>query len=282
MAKEIGFMQGRLSPLMDGKIQAFPWPYWRQEFALAAQHGFALMEWTLDQDRLYENPLMTRAGRQEIARLMEQYGVAVKTLTGDCFMQAPFYKAQGQVRQQLLADLQKVVQSCAVVGINKVLLPLVDNGRLENYQQEDDLVQTLSGMAPLLKDAGVQLMFESDYPPERLAAFLGRLPSPYFGLTYDVGNSAALGYQPEEEIDAYGPRILNVHVKDRLRGGGTVPLGEGDANIPTALKALWDAGYKGPYILQTARAQDGDHPGALCRYRDLVRNWLNQVDRHEP
>ena len=28
-------MQGRLSPLVDGKIQAFPWNYWKQEFKIA-------------------------------------------------------------------------------------------------------------------------------------------------------------------------------------------------------------------------------------------------------
>jgi len=281
MIKEIGFMQGRLSPLVEGKIQAFPWPYWREEFPLAEKHGFRLMEWTLDQERLSENPLMTREGRQEILRLIKQHGVAVKTLTGDCFMQAPFYKAQGRVRQQLLADLQQVVKCSAALGIKSVLLPLVDNGRVENPRQEEGLAKELSGMVSLLKDAGVQLLFESDYPPDRLASFLGLFEARYFGLTYDIGNSAALGYQPEEEIAAYGARILNVHVKDRVLGGGTVPLGEGDADIPGALKALSSAGYRGPYILQTARAQDGDHSAALCRYRDLVLNWLNQVDRHE-
>ncbi len=281
MVKEIGFMQGRLSPLIDGKIQAFPWPYWREEFLLAEKHGFHLMEWTLDQDRLSENPLMTREGRREILRLGEQHGVAVRTLTGDCFMQAPFYKAQGKVRQQLLTDLRKVIESSAALGLKSVLLPLVDKWRLENPQQDEAPVMELSAMVPLLKDADVKLLFESDYPPERLAAFLGRFDSRYFGLTYDIGNSAALGFQPEAEIAAYGARILNVHVKDRLRGGGTVPLGEGDADIPAALKALGSAGYTGPFILQTARAQNDDHAGALCRYRDLVGHWLTQVGHYE-
>ncbi len=282
MVKEIGFMQGRLSPLIDGKIQAFPWPYWREEFLLAEKHGFHLMEWTLDQDRLSENPLMTREGRREILRLGEQHGVAVRTLTGDCFMQAPFYKAQGKVRQQLLTDLRKVIESSAALGLKSVLLPLVDNGRLENPGQEEDLRQGLSDMMPILRDGGVQILFESDYPPDRLAAFLGLFDSRFFGLTYDIGNSASLGYQPQAEIAAYGARILNVHVKDRLRGGGTVPLGEGEADIPGTLKALGSAGYRGPYILQTARAQNDDHGRVLCRYRDMLRAWLNQVGPYEP
>ena len=95
---EIGFMQGRMSPQVDGKIQAFPWVHWRDEFSLARQHKFSLMEWTLDQERLYENPLMTKDGRREIRVLGERYGVRIDSLTGDCFMQEPFFKQSGQAR----------------------------------------------------------------------------------------------------------------------------------------------------------------------------------------
>ena len=69
----IGFMQGRLSPITDGKIQEFPWKNWRQEFQLANKLGFSIMEWTLDQEKLYENPLMIENGRQEIKRLCQEY-----------------------------------------------------------------------------------------------------------------------------------------------------------------------------------------------------------------
>jgi hypothetical protein len=37
----IGFMQGRLSPLLDGRIQAFPREHWRQEFELGERLGFS-------------------------------------------------------------------------------------------------------------------------------------------------------------------------------------------------------------------------------------------------
>ena len=56
MENKIGFIQGRLSPIIDGKIQAFPWEHWKEEFPLAQQSGLRLLEWTLDDDRLYQNP----------------------------------------------------------------------------------------------------------------------------------------------------------------------------------------------------------------------------------
>jgi L-ribulose-5-phosphate 3-epimerase len=95
MISKIGFMQGRLCNQVDGKIQAFPWQDWETEFLLASDLSISLMEWTLDQDRLYENPLMTAAGQARIRQLCHQYGVTIPSLTGDCFMQAPFWKTAG-------------------------------------------------------------------------------------------------------------------------------------------------------------------------------------------
>ena len=95
-----------------------------------------------------------------------------------------------------------------------------------------------------------------------------------FGINYDIGNSAALGHDPAEELAACGARVLNVHVKDRVRGGTTVPLGEGNADFPTVFRLLARSSYPGMFILQTARAAGGDHAGALARYRDMVVNWM--------
>ncbi len=270
-------MQGRLSPLVNGKIQAFPWDEWRQEFPAAQRHGFHLMEWTLDQERLHENPLMTRSGRSEIRRLMDTHGVVVASLTGDCFMQAPFYKTEGAERERLLHALGEIVEACAELGVRFIVVPLVDNGRIENTRQEDILRAGLGVQAAALTQAGMKIIFESDFTPDRLRTFISSFPKQTFGINYDIGNSASLGYDPVEEITAYGTWIDNVHVKDRRRGGTTVPLGTGDAKFPEVFQTLADVGYTGNYILQTARAADNDHAGVLCRYRDMVEAWLGQA-----
>ena len=122
MTSKIGFMQGRLSPIVDGKIQSFPWVNWRNEFALAKEIGLSLMEWTLDQDRLYENPLMTIEGQEEIRALCERYDFSIPSLTGDCFMQAPFWKTHGQERQILQTDFLNVCRSCYGLGIGIVVV----------------------------------------------------------------------------------------------------------------------------------------------------------------
>ena len=274
----IGFMQGRLSPQVDGRIQAFPWTHWREEFPIAQAAGFGLMEWTLDAERLYENPLMTPAGRAEIGRLQTRHGVAIETLTGDFFMHAPFHKAAGAERERRLSDLRAVCAACAALGIRMLVIPLVDSGRIDTPEQEADVLQTLSRMEPELERLGVGIVFESDYAPRSLAAFIAKL-GPAFGINYDIGNSASLGFDPAEEIAAFGARIRNVHVKDRVRGGTTVPLGTGNADFPKVFGVLSRARYAGNYILQTARAADGEHRAALERYREMAERWIAEARR---
>lgn len=273
MTNKIGFMQGRLSPQVDGKIQAFPWNSWQQEFPAAESLGLGLMEWTLDQDRLYENPLLTLKGQQEIRSLCQAHQLAIPSLTGDCFMQAPFWKGQGQLKAALEADFIAIARACAEVGIEMIVVPLVDSGRLENEQQEEALLAFMLAQADLFRELGLRIIFESDFAPAELARFIGRLPADVFGVNYDIGNSAALGYKPEEEFAAYGPRIVNVHVKDRVLGGTTVPLGTGNANFSTVFRLLRDAAYGGYLIMQTARARDDDHAGALRQYMGQIEAW---------
>ena len=48
--RSIGIMQGRLSPPIKGRIQAFPSQTWQKEFYLARDCGFSHIEWVLDPD----------------------------------------------------------------------------------------------------------------------------------------------------------------------------------------------------------------------------------------
>ena len=277
--ERIGFMQGRLSAMVDGKIQAFPWNEWREEFPRAVALGLPRIEWTIDQDRLRENPLTTAAGQKEILELSRHHALRPASLTGDCFMQAPFWKTDGETQKSLVADLDLVLASCSTLGIEFVVIPLVDNGRIENATQSEILLRVLLDRTASLSKQGVKIVFESDLPPAPLAKFIEAFPHEVFGINYDSGNSAALGYDSAEEISAYAPRILNVHVKDRLLGGATVPLGTGAADLAKAIRLIEQSGYRGQYVLQTARAADGDHAGVLARYRDMAVRWIKDARR---
>jgi L-ribulose-5-phosphate 3-epimerase len=276
--RSIGFMQGRLCERVDGKIQAFPWRDWENEFPAAAAIDLHLMEWTLDQGLLHENPLMTTEGQEKIRTLCQHHDLVIPSLTGDCFMQAPFWKVDGQARANLQADFLAVGRACAAVGIRMMVVPLVDNGRLETAEQENVLVEFLLTEQPCLAEHQLQVIFECDFAPVELARFIARLPNKFFGINYDIGNSAALGYKPTEEFANYGARVVNVHVKDRVLGGTTVPLTTGDADFEAVFSELAKQNYQGNFILQTARAAEGNHSEVLSYFRSMTLQWMRQYD----
>ena len=273
MIDRIGFIQGRLSPMVNNKIQAFPWDHWRHEFLISSELNIRLIEWTLDQDRLYENPLMNQDGQAEIRNLCNSYGIKIPSLTGDCFMQAPFWKNAGAARRELEKDFLAITKSCSEIGISILVVPLVDNGRLGSDLEEDELINFMKSQENFFLLNKIKIAFESDYTPIKLGRFIKRLNSNVFGVNYDIGNSAALGFDPMEEFDEYGKRIVNVHIKDRLLDGTTVALGLGNAKFEVVFAELARYNYKGNYILQTARATEEQHAKVLSVYRNQVITW---------
>lgn len=191
-------------------------------------------------------------------------------------MQAPFWKIGGQARTDLQSDFLAIGRACAAVGIRMIVVPLVDNGRLETIEQENVVVNFFLAQQFFLSQHNLQVIFECDFTPTELARFIDRLPAEWFGINYDIGNSAALDFKPAEEFAAYGYRVINVHVKDRVLGGTTVPLKTGSADFDAVFSALAKHNYEGNFILQTARAAFGNHSEVLSSYRDMTQEWIQQ------
>jgi len=271
----IGFMQGRLSPIIDGKIQAFPWNFWEDEFLIANKIGLKIMEWTLDYERIYENPIMLADGQKKILKLCKDYEISIESLTADCFMQNPFWKSKGVENNILKSTFIDVINSAISIGIKFIVVPLVDNGSIENDDQENDLISFLKINEKLFSNNNIKILFESDYEPKKLKFFIERFNSKNFGINYDIGNSAANGFSVKDEFLAYGQYIYNVHVKDRPLGGTTVPLGEGNADFELVFNYLKNIDYTGNYIMQTARASDDNHSGVLETYSKKIKSWLD-------
>lgn len=275
MNKNIGFMQGRLSPLYKSKIQCFPKNHWEEEFAIANKINLTKMEWTLDHDNLIENPLLNNSGQKKIKILAKKYNISIPSITGDCFMQKPFWKENNDQTKYLLnKEFDLICSSCKILGINYLVMPLVDNGKLENSEQENTLINWLRSKKYFLKDCGIMVLFEIDYKPKDVSSFINNFELDLFGINYDIGNSASLGYDPDEEFELYGKRVKNVHVKDRILGGSTVPLGEGEADFEKVFKKLSDICYEGNFIMQTARSINGEHSSVLKKYGVMIDKWI--------
>ena len=78
-----------------------------------------------------------------------------------------------------------------------------------------------------------------------------------------------------EEWDAYGDRVSSVHIKDRVFGGSTVPLGTGAAQFGAFFRLASENGYRGLFVLQAARS--GGEQTAVGRYKAFVLDHIQRA-----
>ncbi len=271
---KIAVMQGRLVPPWNGHFQSFPIDRWRDEFPLAAAAGLDAIEWIYDSVSESDNPIGSDKGLAEVRELCKKYGVAVVSVCADYFMECPLARGGEKELEERFQRLRWLLERCTVAGVQRVVLPFVDNSRIENGDDEGLAVKVLGRALKFAEKAGVELHLETSLDPQGFRSLLAKLPHPLLKVNYDSGNSSSLGYDPREEIAAYGDRIGSVHIKDRIRGGGTVPLGTGDANIPVLLTELFRVGYKGDFVMQIARSDAGKEAAWIQQNRELVCGYL--------
>jgi hexulose-6-phosphate isomerase len=263
-------MQGRLLPKVDGRYQAHPKGNWPDEFPIARSFGLELIEFILDFEGAEENPLLVPGGVERIRAVSRASGIAVRSICADYFMEAPLHGRNTDGARESRTVLKRVIGTARDLGVTDIVIPCVDHSSLQDRAARNRLIEALRPALSDAEAAGVNLALESDLCPEDFLYILDRLPSPRLTVNYDIGNSAALGYDPEQEFAAYGNRISDVHIKDRTRSGGPVPLGEGDANIPKVFQLMDDYAFDGPVILQAFR----DDQGLAVFGRQL--DWLRQ------
>lgn len=255
--RPLGVMQGRLLPKVDGRYQAHPKGNWPDEFPIARSFGLDLIEFILDFEGSEENPLLVPGGVERIQAASHASGIAVKSICADYFMEAPLHGRNTDDARESRAVLKRVIGTARDLGVTDIVIPCVDHSSLQDRAARNRLIEALRPALSDAEAAGVNLALETDLSPDDFLYILDRLPSPRLTVNYDIGNSAALGYDPEQEFAAYGNRISDIHVKDRIRGGGPVPLGDGDADISNVFRLMADYAFDGPVIMQAFRDDDG-------------------------
>ncbi len=270
----IAIMQGRLLPPVNDRIQAFPVDRWREEFTRAAEAGLAGIEWIYEVAGEGQNPLATDAGIAEMRLLATRHGIAVDSLCADWFIDRPLLRTTDLERVEREQKLAWLTRRAAAAGIRHVVLPFVDASAIRDEREQTQVIEVLRAALVVAEETGVELHLETALGPREFAAMLGRLRHPLLRVNYDSGNSASLGYDPSEEFAAYGERLGSVHIKDRLRGGGTVPLRTGNANFAGVRAGLKARNYAGLFTLQVARGESGDELAWARKNRTFAEELL--------
>ena len=266
----IGFIQGRLSPVTNNRIQQFPWHSWQNEFIIASKFDINLIEWTIDTFKFYLNPLINLNQWEEINSIASKNNILIPSVTFDYFMENPPWKSDiDLIKKGIIA----IFQGMNKISANILVVPLVDNSSLLDSSSADTVKDLFTDLIPEMIQNNIQIAFECDLNPEELLHFINQFDKNYFGINYDIGNSASLVFDPNNEFEAYGSRIINVHVKDRKLNGPTIPLGEGDADFLKIFGLLHNVNYQGNLILQTARSKEGKDAEVLVKYKNLVEEW---------
>jgi L-ribulose-5-phosphate 3-epimerase len=273
----IGIMQGRLLPPYEGRLQAFPANCWQDEFSKAQAAGLNAIEWIYDFYYEAHNPIASDDGIAEIQRFSCESGIGVRSMCADYYMQAPLIvgcKPSGQ----RLEHLKWLLSRAEKMKLVYVMLPFVDHSAVRTSDERRALRDVLREALNDAEKRGVELHVETDFAPTSFAELLNELKHPMLKATYDIGDRASLGFDPWEEFDAIGSRLGSVHVKDRVLGGGTVPLGMGNADFARCLGLVEKTGYDRPYILQVARGEDGFEVSWARQNRDFVLRHLAAVE----
>ncbi len=273
MNNKIGVMQGRLAPKYQGRYQAFPIGMWQEEFKVAQECGLDLIEFILDFNDAEENPLLKSGGVDDINSVIKDTGVTVRTICADYFMEAPLHSNDDEVIAKSFKVLERLLETAEALKITDIVIPCVDQSSLKSKEAVDRFVGQIVKIIPRIERQNINLSLETDLPPNPFVKLLDRLNSKNITVNYDIGNSAALGFDSDEELAAYGDKITDIHIKDRVLDGGPVTLGEGNANFSKFFTKLKEFNYQGPFIMQAYRDDEGVE--IFKSQLDWIKRYLN-------
>jgi hexulose-6-phosphate isomerase len=263
-----GIMQGRLvDSEKKNTIQYFPSRKWKNEIFLMKKIGIKKLEWTINFENMKSNHLFNSKKNKELKSHLAIEKIDVPSVTCDFFMQRPFFKKKKY--KKTLLDLKKVIKLSSNIGVKLIVLPLVDNSSIENIEQEQNLINEIKKISKNLKK-NQKIIFETDYPPKKIIEFMKKL-NKKFGINYDTGNSASIGYSFNDE-KRYFKYVKNIHIKDRIFRGGSVRLGKGNYNFKLLFNYLKKIKYSGNLILQTARARN--HVNEILINKKFIMKFL--------
>ncbi len=271
----IGLMQGRLTSSNSGKIQEFPKSSWRSEFPLMNQLGISHMEWTVDWKDYKFNPIFLAHEQFEILQLCQENSVSITSITLDNLVEAPLgFKNYSTGKATSIIEFVWILDRLENTDVRILVVPLVKESGLSNFSDLQQLILLLPELESQVSSRSMKIAFECEFDLSILHYLVDCFsPFPNIGFNFDIGNSAAIGNNPETEVRLLGEKIFNVHIKDRNLNGKTVPLGQGNANFNVAFSTLKSVGYESRYILQAARSEEVSDFSLIMGYLEFCEGF---------
>ena len=226
---------------------------WEERLAAAGQAGYDFVEISIDesderQARL-DWPASERAAlRQAIANT----GISIKTMCLSGHRKYPLGSHSPELRQQGRDILRKAIEFAGDIGLSVVQVMAYD----VFYETSDAETRAyfMDGLAMGARWAaqtGIMLGLENLDTPfvdslAKALPIIQEINSPWLRLYPDIGNLAAAGYHPPDELALAKGQVLGIHFKDSLpqviRG---VPFEKGIVPFEETFQALAQIGFWG-------------------------------------
>jgi L-ribulose-5-phosphate 3-epimerase len=226
---------------------------WDERLAAAGQAGYDFIEISIDEsDERLSRLDWSTSERAALRRSIENTGVRIMTMCLSGHRKYPLGSHSSELRRQGQDILRKAINFAGDIGLRVVQVMGYD----VFYETSDDetRVNFIDGLrlgARWAGQSGVMLGLENLDTPfvenlSKAMAIIREIDSPWLRLYPDIGNLAAAGYYPPDELALAKNQLLGVHVKDALpkiiRG---VPFETGIVPFRETFQALVESGFWG-------------------------------------
>lgn len=226
---------------------------WEERLAAAGHAGYDYIDISIDEseERLARLD-WTASERAAIRRSIANTGVRISTMCLSAHRKYPLGSHDPQIRKQGQEILYKAIGLGVDIGLRVVQVMAYD----VFYEESDEETRAhfMDGLelgTRMASQAGMMLGLENlDTPFVENAsqglAVIDAISSPWLRLYLDMGNLAAAGYSPPDELRLTKGKLLGIHVKDAapkvIRG---IPFGEGIVPFRETFQALAEIGFWG-------------------------------------
>jgi sugar phosphate isomerase/epimerase len=230
----------------------------------AAAMGFDAIEWRGGPDG-HAGAHIPVARHRAIREAMDERGLDAIALT----TYTDLINADPAVRQASVDELLGHAEVAEVLGARS--LRAFPGDRFDDASDDellDRAADTLRRAIEGLAGIGISIAIEPHdaFTSSRIVAgLLARVDHPQVGAIWDAGNSWSIGEQPEEAIEALGPWLRYVQVKDgigRLPDWRLTLLGEGEVPLARGLGMLARSHPTTPVSIEWERPWHPDLPPA--------------------
>ena len=229
---------------------------WREKLECAKECGYDFVEISIDEkDEKLARLDWTAAERVELAALMKEVGVPIRSMCLSGHRKYPLGASDPAVRARSMEIMEKAIQLADDLGIRIIQLAGYDV-----YYEESPpatkaaFAENLRKAVDMAAEKGVTLGFETmetDFMNTTWKSmfYVDMVNSPYLGVYPDSGNltNAAVTYGTSvlDDLESGRGHIVALHLKETVPGKfREIPFLTGHVDFPAVISKAWDLGVR--------------------------------------